>query len=183
MNELKDYLISQLTVIPQIVYEGLLAFFCVGTVVLIILYRRKVYRYIGWLLLFEYVFFVYGLTVFFRRTGLIKIYYSPFWSYVSIFRKGDLKALYETILNVVLFIPLGFLWGIISYKWSKSWKWFSVLIVGLGLSVIIELLQYYFKKGCVEVDDVIHNTFGCLMGFLIWRGVSKMYTAIKTQSA
>lgn len=132
---------------------------------------------------FEYVFFVFGLTVLYRKVGMIRLYYSPFWSYESIIRDGNMEVLFETMLNVVLFIPIGFLWGIVSSRWTKRWQWLSVLIIGVGLSAIIEFLQYYFKKGCVEVDDVIHNTSGCLMGFLLWRGVLKLYAAIKTRSA
>ena len=130
---------------------------------------------IAWLALAEYVFFVLGLTVIYRSSGLIKIYLSPFWSYESIFRDGNTEMLYETMLNVVLFIPLGLLWGAISSKWPKKWQWISAAIVGITLSIAIEFLQYYFGKGCVETDDVIHNTLGCLIGFVLWKGCYRLF--------
>ena len=182
MNELWQYIISQLNVVPKPVYEGLLALFCIGTIVFLAVNRKKAACSIVWLLFFEFMFLVLGMTVFFRHTDYKIRVYSPFWSYVSVWQNGNMKVLYEIILNVVLFVPLGFLWGITSSKWPRKWQWFSAMILGISLSVVIELLQYYFKKGCVELDDVIHNTLGCLMGFAIWRCWSKLMVVINRKS-
>ena len=161
-------------VVPKTVYLGLLALFCIGTIVLLAFNRKKAGRSVAWLLFFEYVFLVLGMTVFFRHASSKAMVYPPFWSYASVWRDGDLTVLHEIILNVVLFVPLGFLWAIQSSKWQKKWRWLSAIILGISLSAVIELLQYGFKKGCVEVDDVIHNTFGCLMGFVLWRGCVRL---------
>lgn len=179
MSELWKYIDSQLIVVPKKVYEGLLVILCVGTIGLLTLKRRKVGRYIAGLFLLEYVFFVLGLTVFYRHWGWIKIYFSPFWSYVSIVRDGNMTILYECILNVILFMPIGLLWGMLSEKWLRRRQWLGVTLIGVGLSVIIEFLQYYIERGCVETDDVIHNTLGCLLGFMIWKGVYKMVMLTK----
>ena len=174
MHELWRYIILQLNVVPKPVYEGLLALFCIGTIVFLAVNRKEAARSIVWLLFFEFVFFVFCMTVFFRHTGTKAMVYPPFWSYASVLRDEDTTVLHEIILNMVLFIPLGFLWGIQSSKWPKKWKWLSVIILGVCLSVVIELLQYCFKKGCVELDDVVHNTLGCLVGFVLWRGCAKL---------
>ena len=39
--------------------------------------------------------------------------------------------------------------------------------------------QHGFKKGCVELDDVIHNTLGCLIGFALWWGLAKYFFGIQ----
>ena len=39
---------------------------------------------------------------------------------------------------------------------------------GMGISVGIELLQRFFRKGFADVDDVIHNALGCASGCLGW---------------
>lgn len=174
MHELWKYIASQLNVVPKTVYLGLLALFCVGVIVLLAVNRKKANRSIAWLLFFEYVFLVLGMTVFFRHTGTKAMVYPPFWSYASVWRDGDVTVLHEIILNVVLFVPLGFLWGNTSSKWTRKWQWLSAMILGVCLSGGIELLQYSFKKGCVELDDVIHNTLGCLVGFVLWRVCVKL---------
>ena len=71
----------------------------------------------------------------------------------------------ENILNVLLFVPIGFLAGCGVQR--VTWK--KVLFLGGGLSIFIELLQFIFKKGFCESDDVIHNVLGCLIGFGLWR--------------
>lgn len=175
MHELWQYIVLQLNVVPKPVYVGLLALFCFGTIVFLAVNSKKSGRYIAWLLFFELVFLVLGMTVFFRYTGNKVMVYPPFWSYASVCRDGDMTVLHEIILNVVLFVPLGFLWGIPSSKWPRKWQWLSTLILGVSLSGVIELLQYSFKKGCVEVDDVIHNTLGYVIGFALCRGCAKWF--------
>ncbi len=175
MHELWKYIISQLNVVPKTVYGGLLALFCIEAIVFLAVNRKEAARSIVWLLFFEFMFLVLGMTVFFRPMGSKTMVYPPFWSYASVWRDGDKTVLHEIILNVVLFVPLGFLWGIPSSKWPRKWLWLGAIILGVCLSGGIELLQYCFKKGCVEVDDVIHNTLGCLMGFVLWRGCAKWF--------
>lgn len=180
MHELWEYITSQLNIVPKPLYESFLALFCIGTIVFCAVNRKKAVSSIVWLLFFEFMFLVLGMTVFFRHTDYKIRVYSPFWSYVSVWRDGNMKVLYEIILNVLLFVPIGFMWGIQSSQWQKKWQWLSSMILGVSLSVVIELLQYSFKKGCVEVDDVIHNTLGCLIGFVLWRGCVKLRDVLST---
>ena len=42
------------------------------------------------------------------------------------------------------------------------------MMVGAGISVMIELLQLIFKRGLCEVDDVIHNVLGCMVGYGVY---------------
>lgn len=69
------------------------------------------------------------------------------------------------MLNVLLFVPIGFLAGFglqgLTFK--------NILLLGGILSVFIELLQFIFKKGFCETDDVIHNVLGCLIGYGLLR--------------
>ena len=74
-------------------------------------------------------------------------------------------------MNVVVFVPVGLLARVA----FRRMNWMMALVWGLMLSVGIESMQLVFKKGLGEVDDVIHNTFGCLIGYLIWVLFSKIY--------
>lgn len=69
-------------------------------------------------------------------------------------------------MNVVVFIPVGLLLGIA----LKQMTWWKALLIGCSISVIIESLQFLFKRGFSEVDDVMHNTVGCLIGWLMVKG-------------
>lgn len=155
--------------IPLYVYEIEVAVFCVGTA--ICLYRwgiRKGLRWSAGLLLIEYAGLIYCSTVIFRGTGKLQYDFMPLWSYFSYFRGEDDRLLTENIMNMVVFVPVGVLLGAV----FRSMSWKKVLVIGMCLSVGIEVLQFVFRKGFSEVDDVIHNTLGCMLGYGLFRMIS-----------
>ena len=174
-----DYIIRQLNIVPQAIYEVLFSLFFVGIVVLLALYGKKAIRYISGLFLAEYLFFIYGLTVIFRTVSTrLSHFFMPFLSYKRLLL-GMSPLLYEIVMNVVLFIPVGFLWGTQTTKRTTRQQWLVAFLLGIGLSLGIELLQLAFKKGSFEIDDIIYNTLGCLMGFALWRGLSRLIDVIR----
>lgn len=81
-------------------------------------------------------------------------------------------ALIEFTANVVLFVPLGLLVGVLFGR--RHWAW--AIALGCGVSATIELLQFLLLPGRFgTIDDVIANTLGALIGalmarsFLAWR--------------
>ena len=74
--------------------------------------------------------------------------------------------LVENIMNVVVFMPVGILLGCA----FRHMKWWKVLLIGGGISFSIEAMQYFFKRGFAEVDDMMHNTLGCVIGYLLVQG-------------
>ena len=94
---------------------------------------------------------------------------------ISIHDRPDL--LIENIMNTIVFIPVGMILGsLLRVKGSstseatKSMTWLMVAIIGCGISVTIESLQFFFMRGFSEVDDVMHNTVGCLIGWFMVKG-------------
>ena len=156
-EQFRQYIINLYQDIPQEVYEGLLSVFCLGVVVFIAWKGFKTgLRYSAILLLVEYVFLIFCSTVIFRATGEISKYdFHPFWSY------DRPELLVENIMNAVVFIPVGLFLGI-AFKQKTWWK---ALLVGYSISAVIELLQFFLMRGFSELDDVMHNTLGCLIGF------------------
>ncbi len=162
-EEFRQYIISLYKDIPQEVYEGLMSVFCLG-VVLFIAFKglRTGFRWSSVLLLIEYIFLLFCSTVIFRPTGETRQYdFHPFWSY----DRPDL--LIENIMNVVVFVPVGILLGIT----FKQMTWWKALLIGCSISVTIEALQFFFMRGFSEVDDVMHNTVGCIVGYILVKGV------------
>ena len=89
-----------------------------------------------------------------------------FWSYWTEYF-GNL------IGNVFLFVPMGFL---LSALQSNKSKW-QVLLIGITVSIGIELIQLLFKIGVCDVDDVLLNGLGTLVGVWIFRGLK--FKAVK----
>jgi len=65
--------------------------------------------------------------------------------------------------NIIMFVPFGFLgWFFPNLQDLKK-----LLIVFISAIVIVEALQYFSRLGVFDVDDIILNTFGVYLGFLI----------------
>ena len=160
-----EYILSLANAIPHDVYLLLLAVLCIGALLLVS--SRGVHnggKGVLLLLLVEYVFLLYCSTIIFREPhGEEQYNFKLFWSYVAIIN-GDELLLPQNIMNVVAFLPIGFLLGAA----IKSIRWWAALMVGLLISCSIEMLQFFFRRGFSEFDDVMHNTLGCMIGFVLW---------------
>ena len=173
-EQFRQYIFNLYQNMPTEVYEGLLSVFCIGAVGLIAFlgWKRGWKKVVG-LLLVEYVFFIYCSTVIFRtRVEEVGHNFTPFWSYLAIM-DGREDLIVENIMNVVAFVPIGILIGIVTQKSRIAQKDLRTRILrialivgtGLGISISIETLQYFFHLGFAELDDVMHNTIGCILGF------------------
>ncbi len=105
-----------------------------------------------------------------EKDGIRNINLIPFRS-MSPYLKNitETFAFKNIAANIVVFIPLGFF---ISNKNSKNV--FKALIICLGVILSIELIQLFFKIGFFDVDDIILNFIGSLLGVFISLFVRKM---------
>lgn len=69
----------------------------------------------------------------------------------------------DLIGNILLFIPLSFL---LMYLFRI--KTSIVIIIALLTSLTIEMTQYFFGVGVADIDDVILNSIGAIIGSLIF---------------
>jgi len=81
----------------------------------------------------------------------------------------SLRSHVYVIENLMLFIPFGILLPLCFPKARNS---LICILSGCLLSVFIETVQYMTQRGNCELDDVIMNTLGTLVGWVI-------YTVIK----
>lgn len=81
------------------------------------------------------------------------------------------KALLNLIGNTAMFIPLGIVWPAVFKKLDTHGK---VIAAGFGASLTIELLQLPFFDRATDIDDLILNTLGYLMGYGIYLLVKKI---------
>lgn len=71
----------------------------------------------------------------------------------------------EIILNILLYIPLGYLLPFVFGK-LKPWQ---VVAIAFGCSALTEVIQLVGKIGWFEFDDMLNNTMGCVIGLLMYR--------------
>lgn len=92
----------------------------------------------------------------------------PFHSYYVVFTGGERELLRCNFMNVVLFYPAGlFACELLPKRWSRTKRVILVTVLFALVSVGIEFCQYHFALGQAEIDDVIHNTLGALIGALV----------------
>ena len=124
------------------------------------------------LFLAEYVFLLLCSTVFFRSGVSDNVNFVPFKTYQEI-QNGNNFLLSQSIMNVLVFVPIGLLLRVIQNKW------YVALSVGFLISLCVEMLQYLLAKGYCEIDDVIHNTLGCLLGIGIYMLGRRCYLMLR----
>lgn len=67
--------------------------------------------------------------------------------------------------NVLIFLPFGMLVPFITKRFKKFW---SVALLAFELSVLVELVQLVTKVGSCDVDDILLNTIGGMLGFVCY---------------
>lgn len=78
---------------------------------------------------------------------------------------GNREIYRANYVNAVLFFPSGLLgFEMLPKCWSEGWKWLLTTVLLALFSACIEYAQYRHGLGLAEVDDVIHNTLGALLG-------------------
>lgn len=83
-----------------------------------------------------------------------------FEGYGDIIRAGIPRFIYLFFGNIVWFVPLGFYLSFV-----KKASVLKALLFGFLLSLFIETTQYILGTGISEIDDLILNTFGSLVGW------------------
>lgn len=78
--------------------------------------------------------------------------------------------------NVLAFVPFGLVLPIIS---SRNRKFFNILLLSLELTLTIELMQLLLKVGCFDVDDILLNTLGGIIGYLCFALARYIYDKIQ----
>ena len=91
--------------------------------------------------------------------------FEPFYSYKQILLNGNFGWIPQNLLNITLFVPLGmFAFLLLPRKWSKIQSIFLICGAAFILSLLIESLQFIFKLGFFETDDIFNNTLGGVVG-------------------
>lgn len=172
IDQLWEYTVLLYQKMPTSLYVILLALLGIGAVMIVYNNGLKDYgRKIGVLFFIEYAFLLFSSTVFFRENFEEKPCYNfqPLWSYQAIMN-GKESLIPENLMNIVVFLPVGLILG---FLLRVKCAWIITLLVGCGISVSIESLQFFLHRGFSEVDDVMHNTLGCVIGFGIYKIFAK----------
>lgn len=167
---------------PAMVGLGLIVMLAAIIVAVISVHRGRITggrAFFGVLLVF-YLYLMYGSTVFTRTPGTTTA--APqtdlFWSYREMLARHSWSYAKEIGLNILMFVPIGILYPL----WRGKRCFFSSMAVGFLCTCAIELMQYYFKCGLFEVDDIFNNTLGMFVGYMFIRWFLPKHAARRRRS-
>jgi vanZ family protein len=94
----------------------------------------------------------------------------PFKSLLDMINNNiSVTRILENILgNIAIFIPFGLLLPIVQKDKSKK-----IILYGLITSALIEIIQYVFALGSSDIDDLMLNTLGTVIGYLLYKIIHK----------
>ncbi|WP_010680983.1 VanZ family protein [Acetivibrio cellulolyticus] len=147
-----------LKIIPMVIV-GFIVYFIIKTLI------QRRFKIKVLITIFEYCFILSIITIL-KITGIISgnfgatsIFAGNVNFSFSLFEEGLSRA---TVLNLILFIPFGFLAALAVKKLRE--KWFYGILIGLIFSIVIEFLQSFTGR-YVQIDDVMMNTIGSFIGY------------------
>ena len=88
----------------------------------------------------------------------------PFLAFWEAWNAFTLQVWLNPLLNIAMFVPLGMFLPLAA-KTFRRWYW--MLAAGAGISLIIEAAQYTLGRGQADVDDLICNTLGAMLGYCL----------------
>ena len=101
-----------------------------------------------------------------------------FGSYMEAFRENDAELMLQIIMNMVMFVPLGFFLPCCFRVFYKNRVLiFAVLMFSGG----IEIIQGVTKIGMFELDDILGNAVGAEIGFCVYWGICKLFCFFKSR--
>lgn len=131
---------------------------------------RRTLLNITWLTFIIYFLYLTYLLFFgFYRQNFVIFDYNltPFktiWMYISEFDHFNFFTWFSNLFgNILAFMPLGFLVPLLFRK-TSSMK--TIVFLSFFLSFLVESLQFYFRVGGFDVDDMLLNTLGGLCGYI-----------------
>ena len=157
LNKIIEILISVLLLIPVFSVLNITRFYSTKKTILYFVfatYLAAVYLFVGMPTL-QFMRFDLSLTL------------TPFLPMIADFK--------NTILNIILFIPLGIM---LPFLWKKYNTLRATLIFGFSMSLAIELLQILTYRA-TDINDIIANTFGTVLGYFVFRGTSRMIPLVR----
>ncbi len=98
--------------------------------------------------------------------------FHAFYSFVKDVQNGRLRIAGNFIGNIILFIPVGVLFPLI----VDEHRCVKTVFVALCLSITIEIAQLIAHRGYFEVDDLILNTLGAVVGYGLIKVVERLFT-------
>ena len=132
--------------------------------------KKKVTKLSQTIVFVYYTILLFNMVIFARYNSINSYNLIPFKSIIDVINNG---STYSIIINIfgtlMVFMPLEYfiieLFGIKKFKFNFTLSFIIILF--------IELFQFVFKIGVLDIDDLIMCTFGMMMFYLIYNKMKR----------
>lgn len=98
--------------------------------------------------------------------------------FVYMFDYPNIYGMFVNVVgNIVMFIPLGMVWPSVYKELDKPWK---VILAGFGITLSIEILQLPFYGRISDIDDLILNLLGFVIGYWMYNTTKIVFKHLHT---
>lgn len=94
----------------------------------------------------------------------------PFHSTTENLKYGHSPVSWDMLYNLVMFVPF----GIIYCYYQKTFSIYKAIGLSFLTTFSIEAAQFILKTGVVDIDDLIVNTIGSLLGIFLYIALQKI---------
>ena len=132
--------------------------------------KKKVLKLSHIIVFIYYVILLFNMVIFARYNSIDSYNLIPFNSVINLLKNGTAYGIIINIFgNLLVFMPLEyFLIELFRVK-----KFSTNFILSFGIILLIELFQYVFKVGVLDIDDLIICVLGMILFFIVYSNVKK----------
>ncbi len=134
----------------------------------LLLIKIVLFKYRGFLTTFDKL--ITGELDGFRSYNVIP--FQSIWEFTKLMFSGHFSRGFNNIIgNIFVFAPFGYFVPLLHKKCQKAK---TVVLAGFCVSLIFEICQYFLYLGSADIDDIMLNLLGVILGFLFFKTVKKI---------
>ena len=127
--------------------------------------KKKVKKLSQIIIFVYYIILLFNMVIFARYNSINSYNLIPFKSIIDIFRNGTSYSIIINVFgNLLVFMPLEYF----LIELFKVNKFLVNFILSFCIILLIELFQYVFKVGVLDIDDLILCTVGMMLFYICY---------------
>lgn len=103
--------------------------------------------------------------------SLENLNFIPFNTLIEMFGKGGDVSILNLIGNIVMFMPFGFFPAVL---WNNV-KFWQAVNTTFSVSLFIEIVQLFIAGRATDIDDLILNVIGGILGWYVYLILKKLF--------
>ena len=140
--------------------------------------KKKVTKLSQIILFIYYIILLFNMVIFARYNNINSYNLIPFKSILDVIHHGSIYSIIINIFgNLMVFMPLEYF--IIELFEVKKFKFNFVL--SFIIILLIELFQFVFKVGVLDIDDLIICTFGMMIFYIGYNSIMKRNKEVQNE--